>query len=86
MLSEVKDVLEVRRKLVLLNYAKACGNTAQAYREFVVPKASYYRLKEPSIKMEVLVLFEKNHLPEVIQDRSRMSMLIRYCIYDVNTI
>jgi len=43
--SEVKDILEARRKLVVLNYAKACGNAAKACREFEVPKASFYRWK-----------------------------------------
>ncbi len=57
--SEVKDVLEVRRKLVVLNYAKACDNAAQPVVSSRCPKLRFTDGKEPTIKMDVPALFVK---------------------------
>ena len=43
---EVRDYLVLRRKLVVLDYAKVCRKTAMAYREFEVPKSTFHRWKK----------------------------------------
>jgi len=39
---EVKEAFALRRKLVILEYAQAVGNAAEAYRYFEVPKSTFY--------------------------------------------
>ena len=36
----IKDAFALRRKLVILEYARVCGNVAKACREFEVPRYS----------------------------------------------
>jgi len=43
---EVREYLDLRRKLVTIEYAAACGNVAKACREFGVPRSSFYRWKK----------------------------------------
>jgi len=43
---EVRKYLDLRRKLVTIEYAAACGNVAKACREFDVPRSSFYRWKK----------------------------------------
>lgn len=43
---EIKDVLAVRRKMVILEYARLCGNVAKACREFEIPRSSFYKWKK----------------------------------------
>ncbi|MGH1364885.1 MAG: helix-turn-helix domain-containing protein [Calditrichia bacterium] len=43
---EVKDILNQRRKLVVLEYAKAIGNARKAYTEFGVPSSSFYEWRK----------------------------------------
>ena len=43
---EVKDILNLRRKLFILEYAKAIGNSAEACREFDIPRSSFYDWKK----------------------------------------
>jgi len=40
---ETKDVLAVRRKMVILAYTRLCGNVAKACREFEIPRSSFYK-------------------------------------------
>jgi hypothetical protein len=40
---EVKDGLAVRRKMVILEYARLCGNVAKACREFEITRSSFYK-------------------------------------------
>ncbi len=42
----VRDELMFRKKLVVLGYARECGNDAKAWREFEVPKSSFYLWKK----------------------------------------
>ena len=35
-----------RRKLIILEYARLCGNVAKACREFEVPRSSFYKWKK----------------------------------------
>ena len=41
----VRDELRFRKKLAVLEYARACGNNAEAWREFDVPKSTFYLRK-----------------------------------------
>ncbi len=43
---EIKDVLAVRRKMVILEYARLSGNVAKACREFEIPRSSFYKWKK----------------------------------------
>ena len=43
---EIKDVLAVRRKMVILEYARLCGNVAKACHGFEIPRFSFYKWKE----------------------------------------
>ena len=43
---EIKDVLAVRRKMVILEYARLCGNVTKACREFEIPRSSFYKWKK----------------------------------------
>jgi transposase len=43
---EVKAAFALRRKLVILEYAQAIGNAAEAYRYFEVPKSTFYTWKK----------------------------------------
>jgi len=47
---EIKKYLESRRKLIVLEYAKLCGNVVKACREFEVPRSSFYRWKRANDK------------------------------------
>lgn len=46
MYKEIKDVLAVRRKMVILEYARLSGNVAKACREFEIPRSSFYKWKK----------------------------------------
>ena len=39
---EVRDILNQRRKQVILEYAKAIGSARKAYEEFGVAKSTFY--------------------------------------------
>ena len=39
---EVKDILNQRRKLFILEYAKALGSVTKACQEFGIPRSSFY--------------------------------------------
>ena len=41
---EVKDILDQRRKLMVLEYSKAIGNAAEACRDLDIPHSSFYDL------------------------------------------
>ena len=43
---EIKDALAVRRKMVILSHARLCENEAKAYREFEIPRSSFYKCKK----------------------------------------
>ncbi len=47
---EVKGYLKLRKKLMVLEYAKRCGSVAKALKVFEVPKATYYKWKKILIK------------------------------------
>jgi transposase len=47
---DVKVHLKLRKKLVVLEYAKQSGSVAKALKEFKVPKATYYKWKKISRK------------------------------------
>ena len=42
----IKKAFVLRRKLVVLEYAEAIGNAAEAYRFFEVPKSTFYVWKK----------------------------------------
>ena len=42
----VRDELRFRKKLAVLDYAKACGDNSKARREFEVPKSTFYPWKK----------------------------------------
>lgn len=42
----IKEAFALKRKLVVLEYAKAIGNAAEAYRFFEVPKSTFYVWKK----------------------------------------
>ena len=44
--NEVKDAFRVRYKWTVLEYAKVCRTVAKAYREFEVPKSTFYDWKK----------------------------------------
>ena len=43
---EVKDILEARRRFIVLEFALKSGNIAKECREFEVPRSSFYRWKK----------------------------------------
>ena len=43
---EVNDILNQRRKLMVLEYAKLCGSATNACKEFNVPSSSFYDWKK----------------------------------------
>jgi transposase InsO family protein len=43
---EVKDILNLRKKLFVLEYAKAIGNAAEACRDLDIPHSSFYDWKK----------------------------------------
>jgi hypothetical protein len=43
---EVRDELSIRRKIVVLEYVRLCGNFAKACREYEVPRSSFYEWKK----------------------------------------
>ncbi len=46
----VRDELRFRKKLAVLEYARACGNDAKAWREFKVPKSTFYLWKKAYVR------------------------------------
>jgi len=46
MIKEVKEELAVRRKLMVLNYARETGKVIKTCREFEVPRSSFYQWKK----------------------------------------
>jgi len=42
----VQDELRFRKKLAVLEYARECGNNIKAWREFEVPKSTFYLWKK----------------------------------------
>jgi len=42
----IKDAFALRRKLMILEYARLSGNVAKACREFEVPRSSFYKWKK----------------------------------------
>jgi transposase InsO family protein len=43
---EVRDILEARRRFIVLEFAEKSGNVAKECREFEVPRSSFYRWKK----------------------------------------
>ena len=43
---EVKDILNQRRKLFVLEYAEAIGNAREACKDLGIPKSSFYDWKK----------------------------------------
>ncbi|MBC8485551.1 MAG: IS481 family transposase [Bacteroidetes bacterium] len=43
---EVQEIVNIRRKRVILEYAQGIGNARKACREFNVPRSSFYRWKK----------------------------------------
>jgi len=43
---EIKEYLNFRRKLIILEYAKELKNNIKAIREFNVPKSTFYKWKK----------------------------------------
>jgi hypothetical protein len=48
--SVVREAFALRLKLVTLELAELLGSNAKAYREFEVPKSSFYRWKKAFAK------------------------------------
>ena len=46
MIKEVKEELAIRRKMVVLEWARELGNVTKACREFDVPRSSFYKWKK----------------------------------------
>jgi len=42
----VKDAFALRRKLMILEYARLCGSITKACRAFEVPRSSFYKWKK----------------------------------------
>ena len=61
---EVKDILYQRRKLMVLDYAKAIGNAAEACRDFDVPHSSFYVWKKAYDKEGKAGLLRKKPIPK----------------------
>ena len=45
MQKEIRDVFRVQYKWIVLQYAKVCRTDANAYRDFDVPKSTFYGWK-----------------------------------------
>jgi len=43
---EIKDILNMRRKLVVLEYANLCGSVSETCKEFNVPGSFFYDWKK----------------------------------------
>lgn len=46
----VQDELMFRKKLAVLGYARDCGRNAKAWRDFKVPKSTFYLWKKAYAK------------------------------------
>ena len=42
----IKDAFALRRKLVILEYARSCGSVTKACREFEVPSSLFHKWKK----------------------------------------
>jgi hypothetical protein len=45
----VRGELRFRKMLAVLEYARECGSNAKAWREFKVPKSTFYRSGPPKL-------------------------------------
>ncbi len=52
--SEAREALAAHRKFVILEFAQAIGNVQEAYRDFGIPRSSFYRWRKVSKKRERL--------------------------------
>ena len=62
---EVIDILNQRRKLFILEYAKALGSVTKACQEFGIPRSSFYDWKKAYDKEGQSGLLKKNPLPDL---------------------
>ena len=77
MIQEVKDELAIRRKLMVLEFARVSGNVKKTCREFNVPSSSFYEWKkkfkeggrESLIRKKPIALSHPNQLPQQVVEK-----------------
>ena len=77
---EVKDILNQRRKLFVLEYAKAIGNARKVCKELNVPKSSFYDWKKAYTREGKAGLLGINQLPNHIPENLSNMLSIRLSI------
>ena len=69
---EVKDILNQRRKLLVLEFAKAIGSATKACQEFDIPRSSFYDWKKAYDQEGKAGLLRKKPIPKLI------TLMIKY--------
>ncbi len=72
---EVKDILNQRRKLMVLEYAKAIGNAAEACRDLDVSHSSFYDWKKAYDKEGKAGLLRKKPIPKSHPKKLKQSVI-----------
>ena len=75
MKKEVKDILDQRRKLMVLEYAKAIGNAAEACRDLDIPHSSFYDWKKAYDKEGKTGLLRKKPIPKSHPKKLKQSVI-----------
>ena len=81
---EVKDILNQSGKLMVLEYAKAIGNAAEACRELDIPHSSFYDWKKAYDKEGKAGLLRKKPIPKSHPRKLKQSVIDKI-IYLRNT-
>ena len=72
---EVKDILNQRRKLMVLEYAKTMGNAAEACRDLDIPHSSFYDWKKAYDKEGKEGLLRKKPIPKSHPKKLKQSVV-----------
>lgn len=66
MKKEIENYLWNRRKIIVLEYARFCGNNTWACRAFDVPRSTFYDWKKIYLRDGEEGLMRKNQSQEII--------------------
>jgi len=72
---EVKDILNQRRKLMVLEFAKAIGSATKACQEFNIPRSSFYDWKKAYDQEGKAGLLRKKPIPKSHPRKLKQSVI-----------
>ena len=72
---EVKDILNQRRKLMVLEYADLSGSVTMACKEFNVPSSSFYDWKKAYVNEGKAGLLRKKPIPNSHPQKIKQSVV-----------